>query len=259
MPLLTVWRVRWCGCVAATTAGGGAALGTGWRTDDVSDARSGTLTGGATDNRSRRAECVRERAVLTGALVEAAGCVGVVVSTGGGGTATGSGGVGWRRTTLPSCARESCTCCRGDTITVGVGLLVTTCTVSVTAMGAGACGAGASIITTWFSDVGEDGGVDSGMMPCSLSNSARFTGGALFGFSTTAGCGCGCGCGGVRRGCGGGVCRTVTAGCCCCRGTGCTTVVVVTGGWWVTMVAVGAEDTTVPPADSSGPVMVGWW
>lgn len=83
------------------TRGGGA----------VREARSGTLTGGAAERRSRRAEWVRERAVPPGALVD----VGVTVSPGEG---TGAAGTedrplpgGGCSTTLPSCASDSCTRC----------------------------------------------------------------------------------------------------------------------------------------------------
>lgn len=47
-------------------------------------------------------------------------------------------------------------------------------------------------------DVGEGGGVDSGIIPCSFSSSAKLTVGAFTGFSTAGGavvvgaCGCCC-------------------------------------------------------------------
>lgn len=53
----------------------------------VREARSGTLTGGAAERRSRRAEWVRERAVAPGALVD----VGVTVVAASPGEGTGAG------------------------------------------------------------------------------------------------------------------------------------------------------------------------
>lgn len=154
----------------------------------VREARSGTLTGGAAERRSRRAEWVRERAVAPDALVD----VGVTVSPG---DCTGAGTDmppdGWS-TTLPSWASESCTLCCGDTATVCGDLLTTTWTFSVT--GAGVTGTSTEMVPSWL-DVGEGGGVDSGMIPCSFSSSARLTVGALTGFSTGAGADVVAGCG----------------------------------------------------------------
>lgn len=109
----------------------------------VREARSGTLTGGAAERRSRRAEWVRERAVAPGALVG----VGVTVVATSPGEGAGAGMEdrvlpGGCTKTLPSCASESCM--RGDTAAVCGALLTMTCTLSVT--GAGAMGTSTDMV-----------------------------------------------------------------------------------------------------------------
>lgn len=99
-------------------------------------------------------------------------------------------------------------------------------------------------------DVGEGGGVESGTIPCSFSNAARFREGTFVGFSAAGGavvvgaCGWWCIVADVMGA------ETDTGR--CCGGAGCSTVVVVMTGWWVTMLAVGAEDTILPPVEMRG-------
>lgn len=118
------------------------------------------------------------------------------------------------------------------------------------------------VLLSWL-DGGDGGGVDSGIIPCSLRSSARLTVGTFTGFSTAAGadvadaCGAGCCCcwtadtigvvTGTATGCGG-------------VGAGCSTAFVVMTGWWVTMFAgAGVVVTTLVPPEMRGVERAPWW